>query len=286
MTNSELNARAEMVKYSHLVHRERLVTATDGNLSIRLDDKRILITPSSLRKEDMTLEAPVVIDYGGEVISGDRRASSEKKIHLKVYQERDDVHAVIHAHPTYSIALTVAGAPLDTCLLPEIVVSLGAVPVAPYATPSTEDLPASIEPFVKRSDVIMLERHGSLTMGKDLGTAFKLLEKLEQAAQISYLAMAIGGPVQFPPEELERLRGLRDFYGIKTQQVACSLSPTGQCANALRAAESTAGAESTSNSKASANAPGGDSGVASLSGEDIERLIAAITERVAAELDL
>ena len=80
MTDQELGARNEMVKYSHLVHREHLVTATDGNLSIRLDDRRILITPSNLRKEDMTIDAPVVIDYEGEVIEGDRRASSEKKI--------------------------------------------------------------------------------------------------------------------------------------------------------------------------------------------------------------
>lgn len=267
MMKSELAARHDMVKYSRLVHREHLVTATDGNLSVRLDDHRILITPSSLRKEDMTLDDPVVIDFDGNVLEGDRRASSEQKIHIKTYREREDVRAVIHAHPTYAIALTVAGADLNTCLLPEIVVSLGAVPVAPYATPSTDDLPASIEPFVKQSDVVMLERHGSLTMGSDLSAAFKLLEKLEQAAHISYLTLAVGGPVRFQQSELERLRGLREFYGIKTQQIACNVNGPGTC--------STNGASSAV----------GSSSDRQLSDEQMRLLIDTITDRVVAELD-
>jgi len=224
VTEAERTARREMARFSQIIHREGFVAATDGNLSIRLDDRRILITPSGIRKEEMTPEAAVVIDYDGNVVSGQGRASSEKKIHLKAYEERRDVMAVIHAHPVYSIALTVAGVPIDTCLLPETVVTLGAVPVAPYATPSTDELPQSIEPFVRDSDVVMLARHGSLTMGKDLGTATKLLEKLEQAAQISYYATLLGGATRFSTPELERLQGLRGFYGVETQQLACSLN--------------------------------------------------------------
>jgi L-fuculose-phosphate aldolase len=223
----EREARQDMATYSQIIHREGFVAATDGNLSVRLDDRRILITPSGIRKEDMTPEAPVIVDYDGNVLSGQGSASSEKKIHLKAYLERPDVHAVIHAHPVYSIALTVAGMMIDTCLLPETVVTLGAVPVAPYATPSTEELPDSIEPYVKESDVVMLSRHGSLTMGKDLGTATKLLEKLEQAAQITYLALTLGGVERFSTAELERLQGLRGFYGVSTQQLACSVNQPG-----------------------------------------------------------
>lgn len=222
MDSIELKARQDMVRISHAVHRAGLVTATDGNLSIRLDEQRILITPSSLRKEEMTLEAPVVIDYDGNMI-GAGRASSERKIHLKAYHERPEVNAVIHAHPIYSIALTVAGKTVDTCLLPEIVVSLGSVPVAPYATPSTDDLPWSMDGYVQQSDVIMLERHGSLTVGKDLDTAYKLLEKLEQSAQICFYANLLGGAVPFSIDELERLQGLRDFYGADTAQLVCAL---------------------------------------------------------------
>jgi len=160
----------------------------------------------------------------------------------------------------------VAGADLNTCLLPEIVVSLGAVPVAPYATPSTDDLPLSLEPFVRQSDVVMLARHGSLTMGSDLSTAFKLLEKLEQAAHISYLAMAIGGAVEFPAGELERLRGLRDFYGIRTHQIACSANATGKCPYDVAGTKDNLPADH------------------QMSDEETRRLIDVIAERVVAEL--
>lgn len=221
MTAIELRAREEIEKYSRKIHQQGLVAATDGNLSVRLDDTRILITPSGIRKEDMTIDDPVIVDYEGNVISGNRGASSERKIHLKAYTERPDVNACIHAHPPYAIALTVANAPFDTCLLPEMVVRLGSVPVAPYATPSTDDLPASIDPYIRRCDAIVLERHGSLTVGTTLVSAFELLEKLEQAARISFYAMLVGGAKPFPDSEIERLRGLRDFYGVQTKQLQC-----------------------------------------------------------------
>lgn len=221
MTTSELRAREEIATFSRKIHKQGLVAATDGNLSVRLDNERILITPSGIRKEDVTIDDPVIIDYEGNVIGGNRTASSERKIHLKAFAEREDVNACIHAHPPYAIALTVAKAPFDTCLLPEMVVRLGSVPVASYATPSTDDLPASIDPYIRRCDTIMLERHGSLTVGKTLVEAFELLEKLEQAARISFYAMLIGGPVPFPQGEIERLRGLREFYGVQTKQLAC-----------------------------------------------------------------
>lgn len=255
MKVDELQARQEIAKYSHKIHQQGLVTATDGNLSIRLDDRRILITPTGIRKEDVTPEDPVIMDYDGNVIGGNRGASSERKIHLKALIERPDINACIHAHPSYAIALTVAQAPFDTCLLPETVVRLGAVPVAPYATPSTDDLPASIAPFVGEADAIMMERHGSLTMGVTLTDAFELLEKLEQAARISFYAMLLGGPAPFPQKELERLRGLRDFYGVKTRQLSCSI---GAGANGGAASETQTG----------------------VSGVEYQQLVQMITDRV------
>lgn len=222
MFPGELQARQDIVHYSHKVHAAGLVSATDGNLSVRLDDEHVIITPSSLRKEEMFLEAPIVINMRGELVSGDRRPSTELKVHLEAYRQRSDVRAVIHAHPPKAIAFTIAEAPLDTCMLPEVVVTMGDVPVAPYAAPSTEALPASMRELIRHSDVVMLARHGSVTVGKDLGDAFKKLEKLEHNAEIMIYARILGGAKPFSTTELAQLEGLRDFYGVKTQQVACS----------------------------------------------------------------
>ena len=123
--------REEIVKFSHKVQQYGFVSATDGNLSVRLDRERILITPSGIPKGDMTLEAPVILDMEGNKLEGEGKPSSEGMMHLEVYRLREDINAVIHAHPPKCIAFTVAGIPLDTCLLPEVVVTLGSIPTSP-----------------------------------------------------------------------------------------------------------------------------------------------------------
>lgn len=222
MFPNELQARKDIVYYSHKTHAAGLVCATDGNLSVRLDKDHILITPSSLRKEDMFIDAPIVVNMQGELVAGDRKPSTELKVHLEAYQQRPDIGAVIHAHPPKAIAFTIAGAPLDTCMLPEVVVTMGDVPVAPYAAPSTDALPQSMREMIKHTDSLMLARHGSVTVGPNLSDAFKKLEKLEHNAAIMIYARILGGPKPFSENQLEELQGLRGFYGITTQQIACS----------------------------------------------------------------
>lgn len=227
MFPNELEARKQIVFYSKKVHAAGLVCATDGNLSVRLDEEHVLITPSSIRKEDMYIEAPIVIDLSGEPVGDTRRPSTEHKVHLEAYRQRPDVMAVIHAHPPKAIAFTIAEAPLDTCILPEVVVTLGAVPVAPYKAPSTDDLPASMRDLIRHSDALMLARHGSVTVGNTLSDAFKKLEKLEHNAEILIYTRILGGAKPFSSLQLEELQDLREFYGIKTQTVACSISDGG-----------------------------------------------------------
>lgn len=222
MYPTELEARRQIVTYSHKTQAHGLVSATDGNLSVRIGEDRIVITPSSLRKEEMTIDDPIVIDMAGELVAGDRRPSTERKVHLEAYRRRPDIRAVIHAHPPKAIAFTIAEAPLDTCVLPEVVVTLGSVPIAPYATPSTEDLPASMSDLIARSDVVMLARHGSVTVGSDLSDAFKKLEKLEHNAEILIYSRILGGAKPFADSDIERLQGLRDFYGIRNTSIACA----------------------------------------------------------------
>ncbi len=222
MFPNELEARKQIVLYSKKVHAAGLVCATDGNLSVRLDEHHVLITPSSLRKEDMHIEAPVIIDMNGEPVGDTRRPSTEHKVHLEAYRQRPDVMAVIHAHPPKAIAFTIAEAPLDTCILPEVVVTLGSIPVAPYATPSTDDLPASMGELIRRSDAVMLARHGSVTVGLTLADAFKKLEKLEHNAEILIYARILGGAKPFSRSQLEELENLREFYSITNRTIPCS----------------------------------------------------------------
>lgn len=222
MFPNELQARKDIVYYSHKTHAAGLVTATDGNLSVRLDDRHVLITPSGLRKEDMHIDAPIVIDMEGNLVVGDRKPSTEYKVHLEAYQQRADVRAVIHAHPPKAIAFTIAGAPLDTCMLPETVVTMGDVPIAPYAAPSTDALPESMRDLIAKSDALMLARHGSVTVGPCLSEAFKRLEKLEHNAEIMIYAQMLGGAQPFSQNQLQELQNLRGFYGINTQQIACA----------------------------------------------------------------
>jgi len=222
MFPNELQARKDIVYYSHKTHAAGLVSATDGNLSVRLDENHVLITPSSLRKEDMFIDAPIVINMKGELVAGDRKPSTEHKVHLEAYRQRPDIGAVIHAHPPKAIAFTIAEVPLDTCMLPEVVVTMGNVPVAPYAAPSTDALPDSMRELIRQADALMLARHGSVTVGTDLADAFKKLEKLEHNAEIMIYARILGGPKPFSQGQLEELQNLRGFYGITTQQIACA----------------------------------------------------------------
>jgi len=263
---SILAAREEIVKYSHRVQQHGFVSATDGNLSIRLDEERILITPSGLPKGDMTLEDPLLIDMEGNKIEGEGKPSSETRMHLEVYRLRSDVHAVIHAHPPKCIAFTVAGVPLDTCLLPEVVVTIGAVPTSRYATPTTEEVPQSIRDYIKKSNAVMLARHGSLTVGPDLGTAFKILEKMEHSASIAIYAKILGGIQPFTEEELKKLYALRSEWGVKSPALACPLKNLTDRTGAIQSGES-----------ASSACPAGDSEDLEI---DTETLIEVIVERV------
>ncbi|HSA24843.1 MAG TPA: class II aldolase/adducin family protein, partial [Myxococcota bacterium] len=154
-------ARQELVEYGRRLWLRGFVAANDGNLSVRLDGERVLTTPTGVSKGFMAPDDLLVTDLGGARVEGRGRPSSELPMHLEIYRGRPDVRAVVHAHPPVATAFAVAGIPLDQCLLPEMVVSLGAIPIAPYGTPSTEEIPASIRPFVPRCDAVLLANHGA-----------------------------------------------------------------------------------------------------------------------------
>lgn len=191
-----------------------IACATDGNLSARTSGGSLLVTRSGVSKGRMTAADILDVAADGTLLSPGGRPSTELAMHLAVYRLRPDVGAVVHAHPVHATAFAVAGLALDEDLLPEVIVGLGAVPLAPYATPSTADVPASLEPLIPAHDAILLANHGALTCGATVEEACLRMEKLEHAAQITLLARLLGGGRRLTAGEIDRLaRVSRQSYG-------------------------------------------------------------------------
>jgi L-fuculose-phosphate aldolase len=188
----EARLRADLVATGRRLHARDLIGAGEGNLSCRLGANRFLVTPSGANKGALRGADLVVVDGEGRVLKGKGRASTEIRMHLAAYAARPDVRAVVHAHPVTAVALTVAGVPPPNDLVPEAAVTLGVVAVAPFATPGTEEVPASLAPLWASHDVILLERHGALALGGTLGEAFDRIETLERVARIALLARLAG----------------------------------------------------------------------------------------------
>src|SRR5205823_12422728 len=161
-------------------------------------------------------------DLEGRKLAGERDPSSEMLMHLEVYRQRPDAQAVVHAHPPTATGFAVAGVPLDRAVLAEVVTTLGSIPIAEYATPSTKELPEAVRKYVKAHDGMLLANHGALTLGADLFAAYYKMETIEHFAKISLVARMLGGENLISREEVMRLQGLRDTYGIKSPAPICA----------------------------------------------------------------
>ena len=212
---TEHELRQEMVRVGRLMWERGYVAATDGNLSARLSSDRLLVTPTGLSKGFLSTDDPVVIRLDGEPLSPvthrgrDWKPSSETLMHLQVYHQRPDVDAVVHAHPPLATAFSIAGVSLARCVLPEVVVALGGIPTAEYATPGTLEVPKTIDRFIQDYDAIILAHHGSLTLGKTLWEAYLRLEKVEHTAQITLAAQQLGRVSTLSPQAVDRLTEMR-----------------------------------------------------------------------------
>jgi len=183
----------QLVAVCRRLYEKGFVTATDGNVSVRLPNGNVLTTPTSLNKGKVKESDLVEVTLEGKTVTIHRKPSMELDMHLFIYQQRSDANAVVHAHPIYATGFATARIPLDKHLLPEVVFGLGAIPLARYATPSTKEVAESIAPYVKTSTAILLENHGVVTFGKDLDDAFFKMEKVEHAAHIAFVARLLGG---------------------------------------------------------------------------------------------
>ncbi|WP_295744322.1 class II aldolase/adducin family protein [uncultured Oscillibacter sp.] len=210
------SVREEICGVCRLLYERGYVVSNDGNVSVRVEDGKILITPSGVGKGRMTPDMLVLCDLEGVILEGDRPPSSESKMHLMIYRERPDVRAVVHAHPPFSTARAVCRRPLTERYLTEMVLSLGEVPVTEFAMLSTDEVPDSIRPFVHTHNAVLLAGHGSLAWGPTLLTAFDRLEVVEQTARIHFLVDRMGGGVELTPQQADTLRSMKGFYSHRT----------------------------------------------------------------------
>jgi L-fuculose-phosphate aldolase len=222
--NGEWELKKMILEVGRRIWTRGYVASNDGNITVKINDGEILTTPTGVSKGFMTQDMILKMSIDGKLLSKSAtfKPSSEVKMHLEVYREREDVRSVIHAHPPYCTSFAVAGIPLDKCVLPEAILTLGAVPIAKYGTPSTREIPDAIKPHIQTSDAILLENHGALTLGKDLLSAYHLMETLEHAAHIVSLAIQLGNVQVLPKDQVDKLMSLRDNYGMTGRVTACS----------------------------------------------------------------
>jgi L-fuculose-phosphate aldolase len=219
---AEEQARADIVEAGRRLWERGYVASNDGNISVRLDEHRLITTPKSVSKGFMTPDMMVITDLDGKKIAGERDPSSELKMHLEVYRNRPDARAVVHAHPPTATGFAVAGIPLDRAVLAEVITTLGSIPIAEYATPSTEELPAVVRKYVKAHDGLLLANHGALALAGDVMSAYYRMETIEHFAKISLVARTLGREQLLSRDEVERLQGLRGMYGIASPAPICT----------------------------------------------------------------
>lgn len=208
-------AAEDICAVGRLLYDRGYVASNDGNISVRVGQDELLITPSGVSKGRMTPQMLVRCDLGGAVLSDDasgRFPSSEIKMHLRVYRERPDVGAVVHAHPVFATAFAILRRDLDEAYLPELVLNFGKIPVAPFAMLSTDEVPESITPYLQDYNGLLLANHGALAWGTDVWAAFDLMETIEHSAKIYKAVHDLGGGVELTGEQVDYLTNLREFY--------------------------------------------------------------------------
>ena len=216
----EQTARRDLITVCHLMYERSYVVSSDGNVSVRLDDGRILATPTMTCKGRMTDDLIAVTDIDGNKLN-ERKASSELAMHLLIYRERPDVKAVCHAHPPHGTAFAVAGLAIDQPILSEVILTLGCVPLASYGTPSTDELTQQMQPLVKHHNALLMANHGAVAYGSDLWQAWDRLETLEHTAKIAILSRMLGGSKNLPADAVEKLINVREKAGYLPEEARC-----------------------------------------------------------------
>lgn len=227
----EPELRRHLAEICHRMYRQGYIAAGDGNVSAKLDDERILVTPSGFHKGFIREEDLIVVDPHGKKLKGAHKPSSEFLMHEVAYELRPDIHAVVHAHPPITVGLALAGVTLAQCILSETCLVLGPILTAPYTTPTTHEVPDTLRPYLRQANAIVLDRHGALTLGRDLDEAYNRMEAMEHASKITHAARALGPITPLTPREVDKLQDLARKFGIPRAPDPCTLCnacPTGK----------------------------------------------------------
>lgn len=215
MNKNLIELRKAVVGVGKRVYERGYVASNDGNISARIDPEHVLITPTGVSKGFMTPGSLIVLDMNGNVVKGKNKPSSESMLHLGIYKERPDVQSVCHAHPPYATGFAVAGMPLEENILPEVIISLGSIPVVPYAAPGTDEFFEPLLPFLKQYDAFLLANHGALTVGRSVLDAYHKMETLEHFAQILFISRSLGHANPLNGKQVRQLISRRKVYGVR-----------------------------------------------------------------------
>ncbi len=214
MDDSYSKIKNEIMLVGRRMYERNYVASNDGNISARLDNNQIMITPSGISKGYINPEEMVIVDMSGKV-QNNKKPSSELSLHLQIYKNRPDVNSVCHAHPIYATAFAVAGIPLDTYVLPEVIISLGKIPLIEYGTPGTEELYNPIIKEINKYDAFLLANHGALTVGKNIVNAYHKMETIEHFAHIAFLSKQLGQTTALDEIQVKKLFDQRNKFGIR-----------------------------------------------------------------------
>jgi len=209
---TESKIRREIVSIGQALHERGFIAACDGNLSVRLDEKRVLVTPTGMSKGAMRTSDLIIVNMDGRKLKGRREVTSEIGMHLLIYSMRPDVRGIVHAHPRTATGFAAAGLALDQPLVCEVVIGLGQIPLAPYGTPGTPELARTLEPLVPQYDAILMANHGVVTYGSNLHSAYMKMETVEHFAQIALVTHVLGQQQLLDSTDLEKLVKARKSY--------------------------------------------------------------------------
>lgn len=210
---NERQLREQICEIGRRVYDKGFAAANDGNISCRLNDREFLCSPTMICKGFMKPDDMCVVDGEGKQLRGTRKRTSEFLLHLSVYKQRPDIQAVVHCHPPHATAFGVAHEPIPKCILPEVEVFLGEVPMAVYETPGGQKFADTISPYVKDCNTIILANHGTVSFGPDLEKAYWNTEIVDAYCRILILARQLGRVHYFNDREEKELLALKKKLG-------------------------------------------------------------------------
>ncbi len=271
---TESQYRNDIIEICKRVYRNGWVASNDGNISIKIGPDSVLCTPTGMSKGYLTTDQLVKVDMNGNKLEGELEASSEVKIHLDVFKNKPGINSAVHAHPPYSTAFAVAGLPLDQCIIPEIIVSLGSIPLTEYGTPSTQEIPNSIRKYLNDHNAFLMENHGAFTIGGDVYQAYYRMESMELFAKISLLAKTLGNVNNISEENVRKIIDLRsNFIKDDDGYAGCKIGD-----KLIDSAES--GAASGGNNGNGSGPSGGDDELVTLRKSELVEIVSKIVANI------